>query len=90
MQNLKVEAIIVDYGSTDSSWNLLKQTTAKDKRYKVIRLTRNFGQTPVMTAGFKNAQGSVIVTMDADLQNEPEDILRWTKSPYGCIKTRGS
>ena len=70
----KVETIIVDDGSTDRSWKLLRAANAKDHRFKIIRLARNFGQTPAMTAGFENAKGDVIVTLDADLQNDPEDI----------------
>ncbi|RJP95076.1 MAG: glycosyltransferase [Desulfobacteraceae bacterium] len=69
-----VEAIIVDDGSTDGSWELLKAAKARDHRFKIFRLGRNFGQTPAMTAGFDNAEGEIIVTMDADLQNDPADI----------------
>lgn len=70
----EVEAIIVDDGSTDRSWELLKKANAQDQRFRIIRLARNFGQTPAMTAGFENAEGNVIVTLDADLQNDPADI----------------
>ena len=72
----KVETIIVDDGSTDRSWELLKVANAQDHRFKILRLARNFGQTPAMAAGFENAMGDVIVTLDADLQNDPEDIPR--------------
>ncbi|MCU0598572.1 MAG: glycosyltransferase family 2 protein [Desulfobacterales bacterium] len=71
-----VETIIVDDGSTDGSWELLKTANKRDHRFKIIRLRRNFGQTPAMTAGFENARGQIIVTLDADLQNDPEDIMR--------------
>ncbi|MDO9263700.1 MAG: glycosyltransferase family 2 protein, partial [Desulfosalsimonadaceae bacterium] len=70
----EVEAIIVDDGSTDGSWDLLKAAKARDHRFKILRLGRNFGQTPAMTAGFDNAAGEIIVTLDADLQNDPTDI----------------
>jgi len=70
----EVEAIIIDDGSTDSSWELLKAAKARDNRFKILRLGRNFGQTPAMTAGFDNAEGEIIVTLDADLQNDPADI----------------
>ena len=70
----EVEAIIVDDGSTDGSWDLLKAAKAGDHRFKILRLGRNFGQTPAMTAGFDNAAGEIIVTLDADLQNDPADI----------------
>jgi len=70
------EIIIVDDGSTDRSFELLKGLQAQDKRLKVIRFRRNFGQTAAFAAGFEYAQGQVVVTMDADLQNDPADIPR--------------
>ncbi|MFB0535133.1 MAG: glycosyltransferase family 2 protein [Anaerolineae bacterium] len=68
------EIIIVDDGSTDRSFELLKGLQAHDKRLKVIRFRRNFGQTAAFAAGFEHARGRVVVTMDADLQNDPADI----------------
>ncbi len=68
------EIIIVDDGSTDGSFEALKRLHQKDARLRVIRLRRNFGQTPAFTAGFDAARGRWIVTMDADLQNDPADI----------------
>ena len=70
------EIIIVDDGSTDRSFELLRGLQAQDKRLKVIRFRRNFGQTAAFAAGFEYAQGQVVVTMDADLQNDPADIPR--------------
>lgn len=70
----EIETIIVDDGSTDGSWEKLKETHARDPRFRMFRLGRNFGQTPAMTAGFAHAAGDIIVTLDADLQNDPEDI----------------
>jgi glycosyltransferase involved in cell wall biosynthesis len=70
------EIIVVDDGSTDRSFELLKGLHAQDKRLKVIRFRRNFGQTAAFAAGFEHAQGQVVVTMDADLQNDPADIPR--------------
>jgi glycosyltransferase involved in cell wall biosynthesis len=70
------EVIIVDDGSTDRSFELLRGLHAQDKRLKVIRFRRNFGQTAAFAAGFEHAQGRVVVTMDADLQNDPADIPR--------------
>jgi glycosyltransferase involved in cell wall biosynthesis len=70
------EIIIVDDGSTDRSFGLLKGLQAQDKRLKVIRFRRNFGQTAAFAAGFEHARGQVVVTMDADLQNDPADIPR--------------
>ncbi len=68
------EIIVVDDGSTDGSYPLLRRLAAEDRRLKVVRLRRNFGQTAAFAAGFDRARGDVIVTMDADLQNDPRDI----------------
>jgi glycosyltransferase involved in cell wall biosynthesis len=68
------EVILVDDGSTDGSFSVLKKIAAEDRRIQVARLRRNFGQTAAFSAGFDLARGSVIVTMDGDLQNDPMDI----------------
>jgi glycosyltransferase involved in cell wall biosynthesis len=70
------EAIIIDDGSTDGSFEALRDLYERDHRFTVIRFRRNFGQTPAFAAGFDAARGDVVVTMDADLQNDPEDIGR--------------
>lgn len=70
------EAIFVDDGSTDSTFAQLRELHALDPRVHVVRLKRNFGQHPAMHAGLVRARGDRIVTMDGDLQNEPEDIPR--------------
>ncbi len=68
------EILFVDDGSYDRTPDILKELAQKDGRVKVIRFRRNYGQTAAMYAGFEHARGDVIVTMDADLQNDPEDI----------------
>ncbi|MFQ5885634.1 MAG: glycosyltransferase family 2 protein [Anaerolineae bacterium] len=68
------EIIMVDDGSTDRSFEILKGLQAQDPLLRVVRLRRNFGQTPAFAAGFDYARGEVIVTLDADLQNDPADI----------------
>lgn len=70
----KYEIIFVDDGSKDNTFGVLKQLHAKDAAVKIIKFRKNFGQTAAFDAGFKHAAGSVIISMDADLQNEPEDI----------------
>ncbi len=70
------EIVFVDDGSKDSTWERLKEIAQRDKRVKLIRLRKNYGQTAAMYAGFQHAKGEVIITMDADLQNDPEDIPR--------------
>ncbi len=68
------EIIFVDDASTDRSFDLLANLVETDGRLKVIRLRRNFGQTPALQAGFDEAQGEIIISMDGDLQHDPEDI----------------
>lgn len=74
--DLAYELILVDDGSADNSFSLLRGVAEKDSRVKVIRFRRNFGQTAAMAAGFDAARGSVVIPMDGDLQNDPEDIPR--------------
>src|SRR6202166_2673265 len=68
------EILFVDDASTDRSFDLLANLVETDGRLKVIRLRRNFGQTAALAAGVDEAQGSVIITLDGDLQHAPEDI----------------
>ena len=68
------EAVVVDDGSTDGTWARLAALHDRDPRWRLIRFKRNFGQHPAMHAGLARARGARIVTMDGDLQNEPEDI----------------
>lgn len=68
------ELIFVDDGSRDASFDVLQRLQAADGRMRVVRLRRNFGQTAAFSAGFDRARGEVIVTIDADLQNDPADI----------------
>jgi glycosyltransferase involved in cell wall biosynthesis len=73
------EVILVDDGSKDGTYNKLLQLHEKNKHFKVIKFRRNFGQTPAMRAGFDYANGGIIITLDADLQNDPEDIPKILK-----------
>jgi len=74
MLGLRYELICVDDGSKDETFKVLKAIAFKNKNIKVIKFRKNFGQTPAMVAGIKHASGDVIVTMDGDLQNDPNDI----------------
>ena len=74
--NKSYEIIFVDDGSRDRSFALLKEAAAHDPQVRVIRFRRNAGQTAAFDAGFRAAQGDIVVTMDADLQNDPHDIPR--------------
>ncbi|NWG21495.1 MAG: glycosyltransferase family 2 protein [Chloroflexi bacterium] len=68
------EIIAVDDGSRDRSFSLLSDLARHDRRWRVVRFRRNFGQTAAFSAGFDRARGDVVVTIDADLQNDPADI----------------
>ena len=68
------EAIVVDDGSTDHTFDRLRAAHERDPRVRAVRFKRNFGQHPAMHAGIARARGELIVTMDGDFQNEPEDL----------------
>jgi glycosyltransferase involved in cell wall biosynthesis len=68
------EIIFVDDGSRDRTFERLAAIAARDHRVRIVKLRRNYGQAPAMAAGIEQAQGEVLVTMDADLQNDPADI----------------
>jgi undecaprenyl-phosphate 4-deoxy-4-formamido-L-arabinose transferase len=70
------EVIVVDDGSRDGTWAVVERLAASDARLRAVRFKRNFGQHPAMHAGMVRARGDVVVTMDADLQNVPEDLPR--------------
>ncbi|MGN6294127.1 MAG: glycosyltransferase [Chitinophagaceae bacterium] len=68
------EVIFVDDGSTDDSWNVIEQLREKNHNVKGIKFQRNYGKSAGLNEGFKAAQGDVIITMDADLQDSPDEI----------------
>ncbi len=68
------ELIFVDDGSRDGTWPIVERLHAADPRVRAVRFKRNFGQHPAMHAGLARARGEIVVTMDGDLQNQPEDI----------------
>lgn len=78
--DIAYEIIFVDDGSTDNSFNILSTIHAANKAVKVIQFRRNFGQTAAFAAGFDAAQGDLILTLDADGQNDPNDIPKLLKS----------
>ena len=73
-QNLKAELIFVDDGSRDGSWRVIADLTEQDERVSGIRFRRNFGKAAALTAGMQAARGSLILMMDADLQDDPAEI----------------
>ncbi|MBZ4043180.1 glycosyltransferase family 2 protein [Flavobacterium hibisci] len=72
--NYSYEIIFVDDGSTDNSWNIIESFSNENPNVKGIRFMKNFGKSQALHAGFAKAQGDVIITMDADLQDSPDEI----------------
>lgn len=68
------EIIFVDDGSRDGTFSVAERVAASDKRLRVVKFRRNYGQTPAMAAGIDLARGQIVITMDGDLQNDPRDI----------------
>lgn len=72
--DIEAEVILIDDGSTDESWKLIDDHSKKDKRIKGLRLNRNYGKSAALHVGFSEAQGEVVITMDADMQDSPDEI----------------
>ena len=81
------EIIFVDDGSTDNTFNELQKLHEKNKKVKIIKFRKNFGQSATLKAGFDYSKGDIIITMDADLQNDPHDIPQLLEKikDYDCI-----
>jgi len=73
-RGLSIEIVFIDDGSTDGSWDMVKELAAKDTRVRALRFRRNFGKAAALQAGFREARGSRIFTLDADLQDDPAEI----------------
>lgn len=73
-EGLSWEAIFIDDGSKDSSWEIIEGLSAKDSRVKGVRFRRNYGKSAALYCGFERAEGDVVITMDADLQDSPDEI----------------
>jgi glycosyltransferase involved in cell wall biosynthesis len=72
--NLELEVIFVDDGSTDGSWDIIAGLAQQDDRVRGLRFRRNFGKAAALSAGFRAAHGDIVLTMDADLQDDPAEI----------------
>ena len=72
--NFSYEVIFVNDGSTDTSWQVIESLAEKHEQVKGIKFRRNYGKSPALYCGFKEAEGNVVITMDADLQDSPDEI----------------
>jgi len=84
------EVLLVDDGSTDSSWNVIEKISSENASFKAIRFNRNYGKSAALNIGFKHVEGDVIITMDADMQDSPDEIpglYKMVKS--GCDMVSG-
>lgn len=72
--NLSYEVILVDDGSTDNSWDFIEQKGIQNPNFKGIKFQRNYGKSAALNEGFKAAKGDVVITMDADMQDSPDEI----------------
>jgi len=79
-ERLDVEVVFIDDGSKDGSWDVIRSLARRDPRTRGIRFRRNFGKAAALTAGFRAAKGDVVITMDADLQDDPREIPRFVKA----------
>ncbi len=79
------EIIFVDDGSTDASWHIIQNLSKNNPNIKALRFRRNYGKSPALNEGFKIAEGDVVITMDADLQDSPDEI----PGLFDMIKNQG-
>jgi glycosyltransferase involved in cell wall biosynthesis len=84
---ISYEIVITDDCSTDNSWKMLKEFAAADKRIRVQRFVKNAGQSAALWAGMKAAHGRYLVTLDADLQNDPRDVPQFLEAlkQFDCV-----
>jgi glycosyltransferase involved in cell wall biosynthesis len=78
-EGLSFEIIFIDDGSSDSSWKRINELAASDSRVKGLKFSRNYGKAAALHVGFERAEGSVVITMDSDLQDSPDEIPELVK-----------
>lgn len=74
LNHFSFEVILVDDGSTDQSWKVISEISSSDERFKGIKFKRNYGKSAALNVAFREAKGDVVITMDADLQDSPDEI----------------
>ena len=79
-QNYELDVLFVDDGSSDSSWDVIQELCQNDRRVRGIRFRRNFGKAAALSAGFKAARGELVMTLDADLQDDPHEIPKFLEA----------
>ncbi|TWU21100.1 Undecaprenyl-phosphate 4-deoxy-4-formamido-L-arabinose transferase [Novipirellula galeiformis] len=90
VQSIDRQIIYVDDGSRDDSWQVIEQIAAEDASCCAIKLRRNFGKAAALSAGFETATGDIVITMDADLQDDPKEIPRFLEQlASGCDVVSG-
>jgi glycosyltransferase involved in cell wall biosynthesis len=80
LQRLTYEVILIDDGSTDNSWKVIRELSEKNSNIKGIKFQRNYGKSAALNEGFKASQGDYIITMDADMQDSPDEIPELLKT----------
>ena len=83
--NFSYEIIFINDGSTDNSWDVIEELSKKDSNIHGLKFRRNYGKSPALYCGFERAQGDVVITMDADLQDSPDEI----PTLYRMVKEEG-
>ena len=81
--SIDYELIVIDDGSTDNTWEVLKLLSARNSKVRAIRFRRNYGKSAALQTGFEASSGDVVITMDADLQDSPDEIPGLVKDDQG-------
>jgi glycosyltransferase involved in cell wall biosynthesis len=83
--DVRIEVVFVDDGSNDGSWDTVRKLAMSDERVRGIRLRKNFGKAAALQAGFQSARGGVVMTLDADLQDDPHEIPKFLEQVRGGL-----
>jgi len=83
--DVRIEVVFVDDGSSDASWSVIRSLATGDRRVRGVRFRRNFGKAAALQAGFEAARGDIVVTLDADLQDDPHEIPKFLAALRGGL-----